>query len=243
MPNSEKKLAGKIAIITGGARGIGAATAELFISEGAKVIITSRTSSELGEASLRLQKEFGEDKIFSVVTDVSREKDVLNLFDATEKKFGTPSILINNAAIFIGKSVTEMSVSEWDETMAVNVRGSFLCARESFKRMKPGGAIVNISSLAGVRGTDKFLNFTAYTTSKFGVVGMTENLAVEGKALGIRVNCVAPGAVETEMLRKAAPGLKTQTKPSDIAKVILTLCDDKESKNVTGSVIELFTNV
>jgi NAD(P)-dependent dehydrogenase (short-subunit alcohol dehydrogenase family) len=239
----EKKLAEKIAIITGGARGIGAATAELFLEEGAKVAIASRTLSELSATEKKLKEKFGQDKIIAVATDVSKEQDVLRLFDITEKNFGTLSILINNAAIFIGKKIVELTVKDWDEVMAVNLRGSFLCAREAFKRMKSGGSIVNISSLAGVRGTEKFPEFSAYTTSKFGVVGLTEGFAVEGKPLKIRVNCVAPGAVDTEMLHKAAPGLKTETKPKDIAKIILSLSDERESKNVTGSVVELFTNL
>jgi 3-oxoacyl-[acyl-carrier protein] reductase len=129
--------------------------------------------------------------------------------------------------------------------MRINVRGSFLCAKEAFKHMKVGkrgGSIVNISSLAGIRGTEKFPGLSSYTVSKFAVIGLTESIAVEGKPHGIRANCIAPGAVKTRMLKEAAPELKTTTKPEDIAKTVLYLCDDTWSGHLTGSLVEVFSN-
>jgi 3-oxoacyl-[acyl-carrier protein] reductase len=133
----------------------------------------------------------------------------------------------------------------WQQTLNVNVTGSMLCSRALFnhaQKAKKGGAIVNISSLGGIRSTQKFKGLLPYVTSKFAVVGLTEALAVEGKELGIRVNCVAPGAVDTDMLKKAAPFLKTSTYPEDVAKTILFLCDAEQSGKISGSTLEIHSN-
>ena len=130
--------------------------------------------------------------------------------------------------------------------MNTNVRGTFLCCRAAFRQMsmgKRGGAIVNLSSLSGVRGPEKFPGSSAYVVSKYGVVGMTEILAVEGKPYNIRVNCVAPGAVDTEMLKKAAPFLKTNTTPAEVARTILNLADEEQSHHINGALIEIFSNI
>lgn len=132
----------------------------------------------------------------------------------------------------------------WREIFAVNTEASFLCAREAFTLMKKSGrgaCILNISSLSGIRGQIKFPGTAAYAASKSALIGLTEVLAVEGKPYGIRANCLAPGAVETRMLREAAPFLKTNTKPEDIAKLILNLCDPT-SHVLNGSTIEVFSN-
>ncbi|MBZ0256358.1 SDR family oxidoreductase, partial [bacterium] len=102
--------------------------------------------------------------------------------------------------------------------------------------------IVHISSLAGIRGTEKFPGMSAYVVSKHGVIGLTESLSVEGRPYGIRVNCVAPGAVDTQMLREAAPQFKTETEPADIAQAILYLSDPVQAASVTGAVIEVHSN-
>ena len=100
-----------------------------------------------------------------------------------------------------------------------------------------------MSSLGGVHGTEKFPGFAAYTVSKFGVIGLTETLAVEGRPHDIRVNCVAPGAVETAMKKEAAPFLRTRTTPEDVARVIRFLCDDEESGALTGAIVEIHSNL
>ncbi|MDB5038654.1 MAG: dehydrogenase, short-chain alcohol dehydrogenase like protein [Bacteriovoracaceae bacterium] len=236
---SARSLENKVAIITGGGRGIGAATAEVFIREGAKVVIASRSEKELKETAQKLKSE----NIFCVPTDVSDEASVKNLFNQTIKKFGKLDILINNAGIFLGSEFSKLSTEDWDRVIGVNLRGPFLCAREAFLKMSGGGSIVNISSLAGIRGTQKFPGFTSYVASKFGVVGLTESLAVEGRDRGIRVNCVAPGGVDTKMLKEALPSLKAEAQPKDIAEIILSLCDESRSAVLTGTLIEVFTKV
>jgi 3-oxoacyl-[acyl-carrier protein] reductase len=239
-------LEGKVAIVTGAGRGIGAATAKLLATEGARVAIASRSGSELDETTNEIGKIVGADRVLAVVTDVVDEAAVAALVETTVRRFGDLHILVNSAGRFRGGAIEDLPVEAWEEVMAVNVRGTFLASREAFRRFRAlghGGAIVNLSSLGGLRGTEKFKGFAAYTTSKFAVVGLTECLAVEGRELGVRVNCVAPGAVETRMLQEAAPFLKTTTTPDDIAKTIRFLCDDAESGSITGAVIEIHSNL
>jgi NAD(P)-dependent dehydrogenase (short-subunit alcohol dehydrogenase family) len=231
-------LKGKTAIVTGGGRGIGAATAELLASHGARVMLASRTESEIRN-------------IASVIansgwcpTDVSSESQVTSLFNQTLERMGPVDILVNCAAVLSSESVESLSLDAWNEIQAINITGTFLCCREAFRQMKGrGGAIVNVSSLGGVQGTEKFPGYSAYTTSKYAVIGLTESLAVEARSQNIRVNCVAPGAVDTQMLKKAAPELKTKTSPLDIANIILFLCDESRSASLNGTVIPVHSNL
>jgi NAD(P)-dependent dehydrogenase (short-subunit alcohol dehydrogenase family) len=239
-------LKGRVAIITGGGKGIGAATARLFADSGAKVVIVSRTRSELESVAASIESRHGKGACLLETMDVSDESAVRRLFERTERELGAPSILINNAAIFTRAEIEAHTAEDWDRVMAVNVRGPFLLSREafrSFKKAGQGGSIVNLSSLAGIRGTEKFPGLASYVTSKHAMVGLTEALAVEGRPHGIRANCVAPGAVDTEMLRQAAPHLKTQTRPEDVARILLHLSDPEQSGALNGSVIEIFSNL
>lgn len=239
-------LSGRVAIVTGAGRGIGAATARLFAAEGARVVITSRTAQELDTVAAAIAEEAGPDRVLAVAADVADEKAVIGLFEQTLGCFGDLHVLVNNAGTFEGGDFEQFSVERWDRVMDVNVRGAFVASREAFRRFRAlghGGAIVNLSSLGGVRGTPKFKGFTAYTVSKFAVVGLTECLAVEGRELGVRVNCVAPGAVDTRMLREAAPFLQTETTPEDVARTIRFLADDREAGTITGTVIEIHSNL
>lgn len=234
---------GKVVLITGGGRGIGAACARVFAAAGARVVVASRTRAELEGVSAEVAAGGGQ--ILAIPCDVADEAQVSALFEKAEKAFGPVDVLVNNAAIVRMGEVSDLSAKDWDDVLAVNLRGPFLCSREAFRQMKRagrGGAIVNLSSLGGLRGTEKFKGFSAYSTSKFGMVGLTECLAVEGREHGIRVNCVAPGAVDTRMLQEAAPFLKTQTQPDDIAKIIYFLADGSQSASVSGTVVEVFSN-
>jgi NAD(P)-dependent dehydrogenase (short-subunit alcohol dehydrogenase family) len=127
--------------------------------------------------------------------------------------------------------------------LGVNLRGTFLCCREAFRIMteQQQGVIVNFSSLSGVKGVEKFPGLSAYNVSKAGVAGLTEILAVEGKPYNIRVCAVSPGAIDTEMLRQAAPHLKAGMTPQDMAEILLFLTDDS-GRMFSGSNIELFSN-
>ena len=239
-------LKDKVAIVTGGGRGIGAATAALLAADGARVVLASRTVDELAATRERIAARAGAERVLAVPTDVAQETAVEKLFEKTIERFGDFHILVNNAGLFVGGDFAELDVEDWDRVQAVNVRGAFLSSREAFRRWRAlghGGAIVNMSSLGGLRGTQKFPGFTAYTVSKFALVGLTESLAVEGQPLGVRVNCVAPGAVETQMKQEAAPFLRTLTTADDVARTVRFLCDDEESRALTGAVIEIHSNL
>jgi len=234
----------QIAMITGSAKGIGKACAEAFLKAGAKVSLISRNQAALETTHQALSKLFP-GKVHFLCGDISSPKEVTQWFQSTKRHLGSPSFLVNNAGIFINKSVTEQTLEDWEKVIRVNLTGSFLCAQEFFKMATESSgskAMVNISSLAGIRGTEKFPGLSSYVASKFGVVGLTEALAVEGKALGIRVNCIAPGAVATEMLKQALPHLNPKALPEDIAKLVLFLCDAHQSQVLTGSTLEVFSN-
>jgi 3-oxoacyl-[acyl-carrier protein] reductase len=237
-------LKDQVAIVTGGGRGIGAACARALAEAGARVVVASRTRGELEQVVARIEAVSGKGMVHDVITDVAAEGDVVRLFAEARERFGKPvAVLVNCAGAVSVDEVAKVQASDWDRVMAVNVRGSFLCARELFRQPGGGGAIVNMSSLSGIRGTEKFKGLCAYVASKHAVVGLTESLAVEGRERGIRVNCVAPGAVDTVMLRTAAPHLKTRTRPEDIAKTVLFLCDESQSGALNGAVIEVHSNL
>ena len=234
-------LKNQVALITGGGRGIGAATAEALARKGAEVIVASRTEAEL-TATVAALRAAGL-KTSLIVLDVADDAAVAAAFSRIAREFGRLDILVNNAALLLSGPFAEMAMSDWDRLLAVNLRGAVLCARQAFRLMRDsGGSIVNVSSLGGLSGTDKFPGYTAYTVSKFAITGLTEALAAEGRECHIRVNGVAPGAVDTVMLRQAAPHLRTCTGPADIAKVIAFLCDPAESGCMTGAMLAINSN-
>jgi NAD(P)-dependent dehydrogenase (short-subunit alcohol dehydrogenase family) len=234
-------LKDRVAIITGAGRGVGRATARLFAREGAHVVLFSRTASHLAEAISDIARAGGQ--ALSIVGDVSREADVDALFQQVLDSYGRVDILVNCAGIVAVRPFVEMDVSTWDAVMAVNLRGTFLCCLKAFQLMaaQQHGVIINFSSLSGVRGVEKFPGLSAYNVSKSGVAGLTEILAVEGQPYNIRVCAVSPGAVDTEMLRQAAPHLKAGMTPGDMAEIVLFLAGDS-GRMLSGSNIEIFSN-
>lgn len=231
-----------VALITGGGRGIGAATAEALARKGAHVIIASRTESELTATVAQLHANGL--SASARVLDVADDAAVIAAFAGIADEFGRLDILVNNAAVLISGGFAQMAMADWDRLMAVNVRGAALCAQQAFRLMRErGGNIVNVSSLGGVQHTEKFPGYAAYTVSKFALTGLTEALAAEGREWNIRVNGVAPGAVDTVMLRNAAPHLRTRTTPADVAKIIAFLCDPAESGCMTGATLTINSNL
>ena len=201
----ERGLAGRVAVITGGAAGFGLAVAEQLLAEDAKVVIVDRDEVALAAAADRLGP------VTAVHADVSIEADVVRYMDTACERHGTVDLFFNNAGIE-GKlmPMTEMDVADFDRVMAVNARGAFLGLREALRIMKPrgSGAIVNTASRAGVRGGR---TFSPYVASKHAGIGLTKCAALEGAPFGVRVNAVAPGDIDTRMARD----LTRQINPDD----------------------------
>jgi len=230
-----------IAIITGAGRGVGRATARRFASEGAQVVLFSRTPSYLEETANAITEEGNH--ALSIIGDVSRQEDVHMLFQRVMDTYGRVDILVNCAGVVAKRPFVEMDAATWDHVLGVNLRGTFLSCLEAFRIMaaQQSGVIINLSSLSGVRGVEKFPGLSAYNVSKAGVAGLTEILAVEGKPHNIRVCAVSPGAVDTEMLRQAAPHLKAGMTPDDLAEILLFLAADS-GRMLNGTNIEIFSN-
>lgn len=231
----------RVAIITGAGQGVGRATAQLFAREGARVVIFSRTPAHLDETATTIRDAGGD--VLAIQGDVAQEDDVQKLFQQVRDAYGHLDILINCAGIVAVRPFVEMDTATWDQVLGVNLRGTFLCCREAFRMMSTQGqgVIVNISSLSGVKGVEKFPGLSAYNVSKSGIVGLTEILAVEGKPHNIRVCAVSPGAIDTAMLQQAAPHLKAGMTAEELADILLFLADDT-GRMFSGSNIELFTN-
>jgi NAD(P)-dependent dehydrogenase (short-subunit alcohol dehydrogenase family) len=240
VPDGGHWLNGRVAVVTGASRGIGAATAEAIAAAGARVVLAARDHEALGGVLRRIRDAGGEGA--AVATDVSSATDVERLFDAA-KAVGPPAALVCAAAVLTPARFTETTTEIWEETLGVNLTGTFLCCRAAFSAMRAGGGgrIVNIASLSGVYATEKFPGLTAYNVSKFGVIGLTEAIAVEGKEVGISAICVSPGAVDTEMLRRANPELRPGLTPDRVAALIVALIDSPLVP-ATGANIPLFSN-
>jgi NAD(P)-dependent dehydrogenase (short-subunit alcohol dehydrogenase family) len=165
--------------------------------------------------------------------DAGDEASVDRFFGQLERL----DVLVNNAAILELASIVDMKVETWDEITRVGLRGAFLCSRAAFRLMGRGGTIVNVSSLSGVSGTDKFPKMSAYVAAKSGLAGLTEVLAVEGRPLGIRVNAVSPASVSTDMGRLAGISQEPLS-PEEVARVITWLATP-DSAPLTGANIRI----
>jgi NAD(P)-dependent dehydrogenase (short-subunit alcohol dehydrogenase family) len=231
----------RAAIITGSGRGIGRATAKLFATKGYRVVVCARSESEVQSTAQAIAAQGGD--VLGLRCDVSSEQDVARLFDTTLRRFGRVDVLINAAAILVKQPFAEMTMQLWDEIMATNLRGAVLCCRRAFTAMmhQGGGVIINISSLSGFPNVEKFPGLSAYNVSKYALAGLSEILAVEGRPHHIRVLAVSPGAVDTAMLREAAPKLKPGMTPDDLAHILLFLASD-EARHLSGVNLPIFSN-
>ena len=200
-----------LAVVTGGSGGIGGAVIAELQDRGWDTVSLSRRES----------------------CDVSNERQVASAFAPLARL----DALVNAAAVLTVRPFADLTARDWDEQVNSTLRGAFLCSREAFRRMAPGGSIVMVSSLSGVVGAEKFPGMAAYVAAKSGLAGLTEVLAVEGRSLGIRVNAVSPGAVDTPMILAAGiSGPRLQ--PREVARVIAWLCSP-ESAPLSGANVRL----
>jgi NAD(P)-dependent dehydrogenase (short-subunit alcohol dehydrogenase family) len=234
------RLAGKVAIVTGGGSGIGRAIAQAFAREGAGVVIAGRDSGKLQQAA----REMGADCL-AFMADVSRPADVEKLVAAAGERFKRVDVLVNNAAVLLPGTAESLSEDDFDQTFSINVRGLWLLARAVLPRMRAagGGSIINIGSVLSMVGAR---NRVAYAASKGAVLAMTRAMALDHAAEKIRVNCICPGIVETELVAKfnSDENVRRQRlalhpvgrfgQPEDVAGLAVFLASD-ESAWITGT--------
>ena len=234
------RLLNKVAIVTGGGSGIGLAIAAAFVREGSKVVICGRDQKKLDTAA----KELGA-SCLAVTADVGDTGGIKKLVDATLQKFQHIHILVNNAGVLLPGTAESLSEDDWDQTFNINVRGLWLLSRAVLPHMRAagGGSIINIGSVLSLAGAR---NRVAYTASKSAVLGITRAMALDHATENIRVNCICPGMVETEMITQfiADENAKRQRmamhpvgrfgQPEDIAGAAVLLASD-ESSWITGA--------
>jgi NAD(P)-dependent dehydrogenase (short-subunit alcohol dehydrogenase family) len=225
------RLREKVAVITGGSSGIGLATARLFQSEGAKVTV--------------LDIQPAPDDVPRLACDVAKEDEVERAFDTIVDQCGAPGVLVNCAGIAMRQTVDEQHQQGWDDCLAVNLRGVYLCSKHAIRRMPAKGSIIHVSSVTGIVGVR---NRSAYSASKGAIVALTRTMALDFAERGIRVNCVCPGFVKTPLIGAllrdpdrtakltALHPLGRLGEPEDIAQAMLFLASD-ESSWITGEAL------
>ena len=192
-------LKGKVAIITGARRGMGKSHAKTFAKSGAKVVVADISLEECQQVADEIKKEGGE--AIAVKCDVTKKEDIDNMVKAAVGKWGKVDILVNNAGICQFKPFLELTEEEWDRTLDINLKGYFLCAQAAAKEMvkQKSGAIVNIASIAMGQMGKGMAGLAHYSASKGGIAALTKTLALELAPYNIRVNAIAPGAIDTPM--------------------------------------------
>jgi len=197
-------LQGKHAFITGGGTGIGLATARMLAARGVKLTLAARNFARLEEAASQVGA-------FPVSLDVANESSVTAAFEAARAQHGPVSILVNNAGVTPSAPLHNTQLSMWNEVLAINLTGAFLCSRAALADMYAAkwGRIVNVASIAGLKGG---MYISAYCASKHGMVGMTRALAYEAAKRGVTVNAICPGYVETDIITRAAENIASKTK-------------------------------
>ena len=242
------RLAGKSAVVTGAANGIGRATASVFAAEGARLVVTDIDGDGLEAIRDELRDQGAE--IETVVGDVSQDADAHRMIDAAVERYGRLDILVANAGVIPLGAITESTAEDWDRVMSIDGRGMFLTCKYAIEAMLKtgGGAIVCLSSISGVAGQARQ---STYGPAKFAASGLTKHLAVEWADKGIRVNAVAPGTIRTEAVRRLPnqPGgaeyvseiIKNHPmgrlgEPEEVAKAIAFLASD-DASFITGAIL------
>jgi 3-oxoacyl-[acyl-carrier protein] reductase len=244
LPENLQHLKERVALVTGGSRGIGKATALALATEGAKVVVNYASSSNAAEEVVKEIIEAGSEAI-ALQADVSQVEQVDHLIKQTLDKFGRIDILVNNAGITKDTLLLRMKPEEWQAVIDLNLTGVFLCTRAVSKIMlkQKAGRIINITSVAGQMGNPGQANYSA---AKAGVIGFTKTVAKELATRGVTVNAVAPGFIETDMTNdlksddiiKFIP-LGRYGKPEEIAGMIRFLAADPAAAYITGQVFNV----
>jgi 3-hydroxybutyrate dehydrogenase len=208
-----KRLADKVALITGGGRGIGRAVAFAFAREGARVAVLARTVEQVSRVAAEIESECGVQAIHAEC-DVSVKESVEYAFESVRERLGQVDILVNNAGIAESAPLTRTSDELWERHISINLNGTFYCTRAALPAMieRGWGRVINIASIAGKTGAPYI---TAYTASKHAVVGLTRSLAMEVATKGLTVNAICPGYVETEMAAHAIENITSKTGKSE----------------------------
>ncbi len=240
-------LTGKKALVTGGSRGIGRGIALALATQGADVAINYHSNQEEAEKTVSEIKNMGRDAL-SVQGNVALLVEVRKMFGQIREKWGKLDILVNNAGILQFKPFGEISEEDWNVMINTNLRGQFFCAQEAVRLMGNGGRIINLASISSGGVGVAYPMIAHYTTSKGGVVGMTEALAVELGPKGINVNAIAPGGIDTDMTKQAMADEQAKQamiaqvpkgrigKPEDIGAAAAFLASD-EADYITGTVL------
>ena len=239
-------LQGKVALITGGSRGIGAAVAQTLATAGAAVAVCARNGEAAAATASAIAAQGGQ--ALGVTADVSRAEDAERLVKACLERFGRLDILVNNAGITRDGLVLRMKDGDWSDVLAVNLNGAFYCARAALRvilKQKQSGRIINIGSVVGSMGNAGQAN---YVTSKAGLIGLTKALAREVAARGVTVNLVAPGFIETDMTANLPDAVKETYRgqiplgrfgtAADVAAAVAFLASDGAAY-ITGQVIHV----
>jgi NAD(P)-dependent dehydrogenase (short-subunit alcohol dehydrogenase family) len=236
------------AIVTGSTRGIGKETALLLLKNGMNVIISSKSQDSVDNTIQEIYLKFPSKKenILGLKCDVSKYSDVKSLINESIKNFGSIDILVNNAGIVYFKSLIDTTEEEWDKTIDINLKGAFLFTKEVLPYMiknKSGGVIVNVSSSAGKSG---FPHLSAYCSSKFGMIGLTESIAKEVTDNNVKVMAICPGGVDTDMIKNMVNDgynlfNRNLMKPQRVAKKIYDMISNQK-EYYNGQSIEFYNN-
>ena len=227
-------------IVTGGAGGIGLATAERFASEGARVVVADRDGDRANAAAEQV-KHAGAPDAWACVCDVADQAQVARCVADTIVRGGTLDVVVNNAGLMTFKSIVDLTAADWTRVLGVDLLGAFYFIQQAFEHMKPGGAVVNVASIHALE-TEPMV--APYAAAKAALVSLTRSAALEARARGIRVNAVLPGAVDTPMLwdnPNVKAGIEVIDRsdvgaPADIASAITFLASD-EAKFVQGTTL------
>lgn len=239
-------LTGKVALVTGGRRGMGKAHALALAGQGAKVVVTDVDASECLSVVEEIESKGGEAVSFKM--NVADGTEVSQVFDEAVKQFGRLDILVNNAGIYFSKPALELTEEDWDKMIDINLKGQFLCAQRAAKEMAKNkwGRIINIASIASGQVGVGIAGGAHYTASKGGIIGMSETLAVEWAPFGVNVNVIAPGAIDTPMVQAAQVPkeamdamlqrvpLKRIGRPEEVSVMVVFLASE-EASYVTGA--------